>query len=82
MTMQGDRYSLAYFANCRNSTLLQGPAKRHPPITFPDILRSKAAAPLKRSEEMSDEETAKMHSSLAQGPGFILEGKEQTAIAA
>lgn len=36
-TMQGDRYSIAYFANARDSTVLQGPAKKYPPITFPQV---------------------------------------------
>ena len=39
--MQGDRHSMAYFANARGSTLLQGPQKKYPPITFPEILAEK-----------------------------------------
>ncbi|DBA67695.1 TPA: hypothetical protein ACH3X2_001286 [Trebouxia sp. C0005] len=39
--MQGDRHSMAYFANARGSTLLQGPNKKYPPITFPEILAEK-----------------------------------------
>ena len=33
--VQGVRQSLAYFANARQSTNLQGPEKRYPPVTFP-----------------------------------------------
>ncbi|KAL0034939.1 hypothetical protein WJX79_001693 [Trebouxia sp. C0005] len=38
---KGDRHSMAYFANARGSTLLQGPNKKYPPITFPEILAEK-----------------------------------------
>ena len=31
--MQGDRYSIAYFANARLSTIVQGPLRKYPPIT-------------------------------------------------
>ena len=34
---QGDRYSIAYFANARESTVFQGPLKKYPPITFPEV---------------------------------------------
>ena len=36
--VQGVRQSLAYFANSRESTNLQGPEKRYPPVTFPRVL--------------------------------------------
>ena len=30
LAVQGDRYSMAYFANVRDSTVLQGPLKKYP----------------------------------------------------
>lgn len=41
---QGERISLAYFSNVRLTTPLQGPLKRYPPVTFLDLLASRAAA--------------------------------------
>ena len=40
---QGDRYSLAYFANAGLHTPLQGPSRVYPPVTFLDILAKRAA---------------------------------------
>ena len=41
-TMQGDRYSIAYFANGRARTILQGPKKKYPPIKFEQIVAQKS----------------------------------------
>jgi len=38
---QGDRYSLAYFANAGLHTPLQGPSRVYPPITFVDLLEAR-----------------------------------------
>ena len=38
---QGDRYSLAYFANAGLHTPLQGPSKKYPPVTFLDLLEAR-----------------------------------------
>ena len=68
--MQGDRYSLAYFANARASTVFQGPAKKYPPIKFEDILaRIAAKSPAKdQGRDMTEEEMLEMYRSITLGP--------------
>ena len=70
--MQGDRYSIAYFANARDSTSLQGPEKKYPPITFPDILaaKSKHSKSFAKAADMTDEEYIKFQKATAIGPEF------------
>ena len=72
--VQGDRYSLAYFANARASTLFQGPQKKYPPITFPEILAQKKKyrkSFMKLGEdEMTDEEYFNFQKNTAIGPEF------------
>lgn len=71
---QGDRYSLAYFANARATTLFQGPQKKYPPITFPEILAQKKKyrkSFMKLGEdEMTDEEYFNFQKNTAIGPEF------------
>lgn len=52
--LQGDRYSIAYFANGRASTVLQGPKKKYPPIKFEQIVAQKSKY-LSEDEVTSDE---------------------------
>ena len=40
----GPRYSLAFFCQANRNTLIEGPAKQHPPITAGDFLRQRVAA--------------------------------------
>lgn len=40
---QGERFSVAYFANSRYSTVIQGEGARYPPVTFRQILDNKKA---------------------------------------
>lgn len=76
--VQGDRHSMAYFANARGSTLLQGPQKKYPPITFPEILAEK-----KRQigevdfDDMDDKQKLEWLTSKALGPemDFLVEGQ-------
>lgn len=70
--MQGDRHSMAYFANARGSTLLQGPKKKYPPITFPEILAEKRRQmdEMNFREDMTDEEKLNINSNHALGPEF------------
>jgi len=70
--MQGDRHSMAYFANARGSTLLQGPKKKYPPITFPEILAEKRRQmdEVNFREDMTDEEKLDINSNRALGPEF------------
>ena len=70
--MQGDRHSMAYFANARGSTLLQGPNKKYPPITFPEILAEKRRQmdEMNFREDMTDEEKLDINSNHALGPEF------------
>lgn len=51
---QGDRYSIAYFANGRAGTILQGPKKKYPPIKFEQIVAQKSKY-LTEDEMTSDE---------------------------
>lgn len=69
MMMQGDRHSIAYFANCTGSTVLQGPQKKYPPITFPEILAEKRrqVGDVNR-DEMTDEEKMAFDLNNALGP--------------
>lgn len=71
---QGDRYSMAYFANTRASTLLQGPEKKYAPITFPDILAAKKKhrkSFMKPSDsDMPDDEYIDFQKATAIGPEF------------
>jgi len=72
--VQGDRYSIAYFANTRASTLLQGPEKKFAPITFPDILAAKKKhrkSFMKPSDsDMPDDEYIDFQKATAIGPEF------------
>ena len=72
--MQGDRYSIAYFANTRATTKLQGPDKRYPPITFPDILAAKGqhrkTFAKSTESDMTDEEYIAFQKGTAIGPDF------------
>ena len=73
LLLQGDRYSLAYFANARASTVFQGPKKLYPPVTFPQILEQKKKyrkSFMKRDEDMTDEEYFEFQKSTAIGPEF------------
>ena len=73
VVVQGDRYSLAYFANARATTLFQGPKKLYPPVTFPDILEQKKKyrkSFMKREDDMTDEEYFEFQKSSAIGPEF------------
>lgn len=67
--MQGDRHSIAYFANCTGSTVLQGPQKKYPPVTFPEILAEKRrqVGDVNR-DEMTDEEKMAFDLNNALGP--------------
>lgn len=71
---QGDRYSIAYFANAQASTKLQGPQPKYPPITFPDILAAKQkhkktfAKP--QDSTVTDEDYIAFQASTAIGPEF------------
>ncbi|DBB14242.1 TPA: hypothetical protein ACH3X3_001190 [Trebouxia sp. C0006] len=69
---KGDRHSMAYFANARGSTLLQGPKKKYPPITFPEILAEKRRQmdEMNFREDMTDEEKLNINSNHALGPEF------------
>ncbi|KAK9823692.1 hypothetical protein WJX72_004661 [[Myrmecia] bisecta] len=72
---KGPRRSIAYFANARASTILQGPLKKYPEITFPEILAQKAAYREKHFDgkdfdDMTDEEKIQLHGKLALGPEF------------
>lgn len=82
--MQGDRYSIAYFANVRSSTKLQGPRKQYPPITFPDILAAKGkhhkSFTKPRDAEMTDDEYLEFQKCTAIGPEF--DPVEESAFAA
>ncbi|KAL0046651.1 hypothetical protein WJX82_006114 [Trebouxia sp. C0006] len=66
---KGDRHSIAYFANCTGSTVLQGPQKKYPPITFPEILAEKRrqVGDVNR-DEMTDEEKMAFDLNNALGP--------------
>ena len=67
--MQGDRHSIAYFANARGSTLLQGPKKKYPPITFPEILAEKQRQTADVDfEKMNDEQKVEFLQTKALGP--------------
>lgn len=67
--MQGDRHSIAYFANARGSTLLQGPKKKYPPITFPEILAEKQRQTADVDfEKMNDEQKVEYLQTKALGP--------------
>ncbi len=74
VTVQGDRYSIAYFANTRASTLLQGPEKKYAPITFPDILAAKKKhrkSFMKPSDsDMPDDEYIEFQKVTSIGPEF------------
>ena len=69
--LQGDRHSMAYFANARGTTLLQGPQKKYPPITFPEILAEKRRQIGDHNrEDMTDEEKLDFNLNNALGPEF------------
>ena len=69
--MQGDRHSMAYFANARGTTLLQGPNKKYPPITFPEILAEKRRQMGDHNrEDLTDEEKLDFDLNNALGPEF------------
>ena len=69
--MQGDRHSMAYFANARGTTLLQGPKKKYPPITFPEILAEKRRQLGDHNrEDMTDAEKLDFNLNNALGPEF------------
>lgn len=74
IAVQGDRYSIAYFANTRANTLLQGPEKKYAPITFPDILAAKKKhrkSFMKPSDsDMPDDEYIDFQKATAIGPEF------------
>lgn len=82
MPLQGDRYSIAYFANVQATTKLQGPEKKYPPITFPDILAAKKKhrkSFMKLSDsDMTDDEYIEFQKATAIGPEF----DDPTSIAA
>ncbi len=69
--MQGDRHSMAYFANARGTTLLQGPQKKYPPITFPEILAEKRRQLGDHNRaDMTDEQKLDFNLNNALGPEF------------
>lgn len=69
--MQGDRHSMAYFANARGTTLLQGPKKKYPPITFPEILAEKRRQMGDHNrEDLTDTEKLDFNLNNALGPEF------------
>ena len=72
--LQGDRYTLAYLANAQATTRFQGPEKKYPPITFPEILAQKKKyrkSFMKLGEtEMTDEEYFEFQKNTAIGPEF------------
>ena len=69
--MQGNRHSIAYFANARGTTLLQGPKKKYPPITFPEILAEKMRQLGNTNREnMTDQEKLDFNMNNALGPEF------------
>lgn len=62
---------MAYFANARGTTLLQGPKKKYPPITFPEILAEKVRQMGDTNrEDMTDEEKLDFNMNNALGPEF------------
>ncbi len=73
-TLQGERHSTAYFANVRATTVLQGPLNKYPPITFPQILATKAKKRkelnLKPRDQMTDQEKLARWKE-AHGPDFV-----------
>ena len=74
--MQGDRHSMAYFANARGSTTLQGPKKKYPPITFPEILAEKQRQSADADfDKMNDEQKVEYLQTKALGPemSFLVE---------
>lgn len=69
--LQGDRHSIAYFANARGTTLLQGPKKKYPPITFPEILAEKMRQLGDTNrEDLTDQEKLDFNMSNALGPEY------------
>ena len=76
--LQGDRYSLGYFANARACTLFQGPKHLYPPVTFPQILEQKmknCKAFMKQDRDMTDEEYFEFQKG-ATGPEFEAVGMQ------
>jgi isopenicillin N synthase-like dioxygenase len=67
---QGDRYSLAYFANAGLHTRLQGPSGRYPPITFLDILARRAATVPLVSDPVTGKVRVESLAGKAGGPDF------------
>ena len=62
---------MAYFANARSTTLLQGPKKKYPPITFPQILAEKMRQLGDTNrEDLTDEEKLGFDLNNALGPEF------------
>lgn len=64
---------MAYFANARSNTLLQGPQKKYPPITFPEILAEKLRQlgdTNRDTKDMTDEEKLNFNLNNALGPEF------------
>ena len=74
LLVQGDRYSIAYFANVQATTKLQGPKKKYPPITFPDILAAKKkhrkSFMKSNDSDMTDDEYIEFQKATAIGPEF------------
>lgn len=67
--LQGDRHSMAYFANAGASTRLQGPQKKYPPITFPEILAEKQRQTEDADfDKMNDEQKTEFMTTKALGP--------------
>ncbi|KAK9845175.1 hypothetical protein WJX84_008654 [Apatococcus fuscideae] len=72
---KGARASMAYFANVRNSTLLQGPLKKYPALTFNDILAKKLQEPHNKIDEKdlekyTPEEYLQYQDNVPTGPEF------------
>ncbi|DBA86602.1 TPA: hypothetical protein ACH3X1_005074 [Trebouxia sp. C0004] len=65
----GDRYSIAYFANGRARTILQGPKKKYPPIKFEQIVAQKSKY-LTEEEVTSDDKYVEWQKKTAMGPEF------------
>ena len=69
--LQGDRHSIAYFANAQGTTRLQGPKKKYPPITFPEILAEKMRQLGDTNrEDLTDQEKLDFNTNNALGPEF------------
>ena len=69
--LQGARQSMAYFSCCRDSTIIQGPKKKYPPTTFPEILE-KTSDFVKNmdTEKMTNEEYLAYQNKAVLGPAL------------